>query len=488
MITRIVLLAFFCTGVWSASLHAQLKKYLTPDDYGNWQSIGATEISPDGEWLAYQVNVQENNDSLFVKNRLSNKVYRLEFGSSPEFSRDNQWVAYRIGVPYKEAEKLREQSKPIEYKMGLLNLKTGKKQIVQNIRSFAFSKNGKFLAAYLTPPKENKDKGAVLLLKNLMDSTTRTIGNVSEYAFNKKSDYLAYIVESANTAGNSIELFNLNTYGLKVLASDTAKFTKLTWQKEGDGLAFFKSFRKDRYEEDNAVVYAYTFIHKTPMLKIFDPRMEKNFPGGMRVFNGSTLTLSDDLSTLFFGIKDWTYNELAKKDDKKPGDTLTKKDTVRIDSTRDIIAAKKGTSTDKLAGVDIWHWKDPEIQPRQKITLGQDTVFSFLSAWNLDNNTFYQIANDSVPRAQITGNQKFVVLSTDKKYKPAFKEDYADAWLVNVKTGKQKRAFERYQSGFNTFPQSSPDGKYLLYFKDKHWWSYNLANEAKHQSYPKFKN
>ena len=29
-------------------------------------------------------------------------------------------------------------------------------------------------------------------------------------------------------------------------------------------------------------------------------------------------------------------------------------------------------------------------------------------------------------------------------------------------------------SGFNTFPRTSPDGKWLAYFKDKHWWTYNI--------------
>ena len=119
--------------------------------------------------------------------------------------------------------------KPVEYKMGLMNLATGKKEVIQNINRFNFSRNGKFLAVYLAPPKESRDKGAVLLVKNLGDGTTRTIGNVTEYAFNKKSDYLAYIVESANTAGNSAELFHLQNYTLKIMASDTAKFSKLTW-------------------------------------------------------------------------------------------------------------------------------------------------------------------------------------------------------------------------------------------------------------------
>jgi dipeptidyl aminopeptidase/acylaminoacyl peptidase len=451
------------------------KKHLTPEDYGQWQSLAAIDLSPDGNWIAYQVTVQEDNDTLFVKHKNNNQVHKLAFASTPEFSRDNQWLAYRVGVPYKEAEKLREQSKPVEYKMGLLNLATGKIQVIQNINRFAFSRNGKFLAIYLAAPRENKEKGAVLLLKNLSDGTTRTIGNVTEFAFNKKSDHLAYLVEAANTAGNSAELYNLHDNTLKVIASDTAKFSRLNWHKEGDALAFFGNFRKDQYEEDNAIVYAYTLpqAKKPAAFRKFDPESAAGFPKGMRIFNGSSITLSDDLTSAFFGLKKWTFNELAKKEDKKPGDTLTRKDTLRIDSTRAVIAAKKGVTAEKLAGVDIWHWKDPEIQPRQKMTLGQDTILSYLSAWNLDNNSFYQLSKEDAPYAQLNGNQKYAIIYTDKKYKPAFKEDFADAYLVNVKTGVEKPAFQKIL--LNSFPRTSPDGKFMFYFKDKHWWTYNIA-------------
>ncbi len=245
-------------------VYGQEKKTLMQEDYGKWQSIAAADLSPDGAWCAYQVTVQEDYDTLYVANRMTNKMFKLEFASGAEFSKDNQWIAYRIGLPFKETEKLRDQLKSIEYKMGLLNLVTGKKEVIQDINRFGFSRNGKFLAVYLSPPKENKDKGAVLLMKNLQDGTTRTIGNVTEYAFNKKSDQLAYIVESANSAGNSVELFNLTNNAFKVLASDTFKFNKLTWQKEGHGLAFYRSYRKDGYEEDNTVVYMYTSICKSP--------------------------------------------------------------------------------------------------------------------------------------------------------------------------------------------------------------------------------
>lgn len=456
------------TGCFTVSVMAQQKKTLPVEDYGKWQNIGANDLSPNGEWVAYQLLVQEDNDTLFLTNRNTGKSYKLEFGSAPEFSKDNKWLAYRIGLPFKEAEKLRGQGKPIEYRMGLLNLETGRKESVQNISRFGFSRNGKFLAVYLAPPKENKDKGSVLLLKNLSDNTTRTIGNVTDYAFNKKSDFLAYITESANIAGNSVELFNLNHYTLKVVASDTARFSKLTWQKEGDALSFFKTFKKDTYEEENALVYSYTDIYKNAALKTFDPAAATGFPKNMRIYSGSALRISDDMSAVFFGLKTWTLK--PKKEDKKNTDSSRTKS----DSTKNL-AVKKPAADEKLPAVDIWHWKDPEVQPRQKVSFAQDKEVSYLSVWNLGNGQFYQLAKENTPDALLTGNQKFAITSTNKKYKPAFKEDYADFYLVNTQTGEEKLLYEKSLAGFYTGPRPSPGGKYLYYFKDRHWWVYDIA-------------
>jgi len=199
------------------------------------------------------------------------------------------------------------------------------------------------------------------------------------------------------------------------------------------------------------------------------------FPDSMRISNVSAITLSDDLTTIFFGINSWTYNADAKKQDKVTADTVSQKDKSATDSAKNSSVAKKDIPANKLAAVDVWHWKDPEIQPRQKITLGQDTVFSYLSAWNLDNNTFFQLSKEDAPNVQLTGNHKYAIIYNDKKYKPSFKEDYADAWIVNVKNGTKKMAFEKTLTGFNGFPRTSPDGKWLVYFKENHWWSYNIS-------------
>lgn len=476
-----------CIGI-SLAATAQQKKDLSPDDYGKWQTLSAPALSANGDWAAYEMKVQEDNDTLYIVNRLSGQRYALEFGTRPEFSEDNKWVAWNIGVSYKEAEKMQEQRQPVRFKMGLMNLQTGRKTVVDDVRAFDFSKNGKFLAISLIPPKDNKDKGAVLLLRNLTDSSTRTIGNVTAHAFNKKSDHLAYIVESANQAGNSVELFNLDTYTLKVIASDTLSFSRLSWSKDGDGLAFYKTVKHEDFEEENAQVYVYAPLHKNPRLTIFDPVKQPGFPKGMRIHPGASLHLTNNLSSVYFGISEWTAK--PKKGEKKEAankDTTggAPKDSTAIaavdkDTTK-AVAKKEGPAAkpagkDKPAAVDIWHWKDADIQPRQKITYAKDKEQSYQSVWNIAANTFYQLASDSVPTADFDTRHPYGLIFTDKKYKPAFKEDFADVYLVNTQNGERKLIGEKIAMQYGMVPSLSPDGKFALWYRDKQWHAYNTAS------------
>ncbi|MGX5819690.1 prolyl oligopeptidase family serine peptidase [Chitinophaga lutea] len=457
---------------------AQQKKDLSPDDYGKWQSIAGTALSWNGSWIGYQITVQEDNDTLYLNNPSTGKRYALEFGSAPSFSRDEQWVAYYIGVSYKEAEKLREQKMPAKLNMGLLHLPSGKKEVIRDVSSFQFSRNGKFLAVRLNPPKENKDKGAVLLLRNLADSTTRTIGNVTDFAFNKKSDYLAYVVESANQAGNSVELFTLPNYTLKVLASDTNRFSNLSWSKEGDGLAFFKSVKNEKYEEENAQVYLYAPLTGKPTLRIFDPAKQAGFPADMRV-NAGTLTISDDLQVALFSIRSWTKKKDAdkKKDStaaKTPADSSAAK-LAKADTTKKAGPLAPPKPKDKLAAVDVWHWRDKQIQPRQKITYMTDKEKSLLSVWNTATGTFTQLGADSLMGTIVNANHRFALLPYDRKYQPAFKEDFADLEIVNIRTGDRKELGTKVLASYGAFPQISPAGKYVTQYRDKQWYAYNTA-------------
>jgi dipeptidyl aminopeptidase/acylaminoacyl peptidase len=430
--------------LFAGSLVAQEKKMVTPDDYKLWENLGSTDLSPDGNWVAYSIGKQEDNDTLFVSN-MGGTLHKLPFASGGIFSADNKWFAYRIGVSYKEQEAAREGNKPIDFKMGLLNLQTGEKENIPNLARMDFSKDGKFLAIYIAKPRDSKEKGSTLLLRDLSKGTTRNIGNVTEFSFNKKGDRLAYITE--NNAFKSVELINLSNASVAVVASDTSSFSKLTWHKEGNSLAFYQEMKHKDFEEESQLVHHYTNIYASPALKTLDPTKTAGFPEAMRIFASSNLMISDDQQTLFFGLQEWT-----------------RKDTSKV----------KPKNNEKLPGVDVWHYQDNEIQPRQKITYNQDKNRSHLSAWWPAQNKFVRIADDNQPETSLTGNHKQAIAFNSNDYKPAFKEDYADFYLVDVATGSKKKILEKQLSGFNA-ARTSPDGKYLSYFKDQNWWIYDIA-------------
>src|SRR5215471_4945249 len=76
---------------------AQTKPRLTPAEYGKWETLGATNLSPDGEWLAYGVNRTNRNNELRIVKVAGGEPKIAPFGAQPVFSSDSRWAAYSIG-------------------------------------------------------------------------------------------------------------------------------------------------------------------------------------------------------------------------------------------------------------------------------------------------------------------------------------------------------------------------------------------------------
>ena len=182
-----IILLFFSVSILFAQSE---KKTITPDYYDQWQSISGTVISEDGKWIAYELTIVEGDGTLFVKNVETDSTYKFNLASSPIFSKDSKLVGFRIGYSEKEMEKMRKSKKPIQMKMGLLNLETGKDITFEDISSFTFSEDGKYLAMKKYKAGSKKSKGSDLVLRDLIEGTDLNIGNVAEYSFNKKGTLL----------------------------------------------------------------------------------------------------------------------------------------------------------------------------------------------------------------------------------------------------------------------------------------------------------
>jgi dipeptidyl aminopeptidase/acylaminoacyl peptidase len=417
---------------------------IKPADYAKWQTLGAFSVSDDGNWVSWNVSLVDGDDTLYIKNPASSKLYKYALSTGMVFSSDSKWAAFRVGYSEKQIEKMNEQKKPVKNKARLLDLSTGKERLFENISSFSLTKDSKHLIMSGYSPENSKNKD--LFVFNLSTGTLKNIGNVSEYSINKPGNRLAYIISAENKKGNGVELMNLDSYNITFIDNDTCTYRSLAWEREGNALVFLKAFSDTSYVEDSHKIFTVRYIYTKPEIRIYNPAEDKSFPQKMRISENYSPYISENQKTLFFGVYKWTPKE---KKEKKPAENV------------------------KLPGVDIWHWQDDPVQPRQKNTLETDKKFTYLYAWTPDLYKIVQITDEDMRQANPTGDGQYALANSDKAYKPAFRDQLYDHYAINTATGEKKLILK----GFTYLNGSSPAGKYALYFKDKNWWIYDIQKD-----------
>lgn len=435
-----ILLIFCLTAVPQDTLKA-----LSVEDYAHWQNLGAYSVSDNGVWISWSVTLVEGDDTLYIKNVTTSKLYKYPLSTGNIFSEDSRWAACRVGYSDKQLEKMTEQKKPVKYKTRLVNLESGVERIFENTESFIFTKDANHL---VMGGYAGDDKTKDIFIHNLSTGNTKNIGNISEFALNKQGNRLAYAISAENKKGNGVEMLNLDNYNISFLSNDTAVYRNLVWDKEGNVLMFYKAFKDTSRVEENHIVFAVRNINSKTEVKYYDPSSDTTrFPKGMYIRETYKPVISDNYQIIYFGAFDWTIKEKkAKKPEEKP----------------------------KIPGVDIWHWKDDPIQPRQKNTYNTDKNFTYLFAWDPGKNTLSRITDDTLRRAILSGDGLNVIVTDDTPYKPAFREATYDYYKVDPATGERKMILKDFSSVFG----SSPKGKYLYYFKEKNWWVYDIAKST----------
>lgn len=440
-------------GIFSLHTQAQDKQQLTPADYAQWQRIYASELSDDGKWFSWQIAPVEGDGWLMIKATAGGEEHKFMHASLPEFSSDNKWFAFRIGLSEKERNKLQKQKKPVRYSLGLMNLATARTDTFENIQSFSFTESGSHLLMKKYKAEEVKTKGTDLIVRRLSSQSNQLYGNVADYALNDAGTHLAMLLDASDKLGNGVHLLDLNNNSLTVLDSDEEDYTALSWHDEKNALAFMKSSSDTAYTENTHSIYAFPDATHPSKRYVFNQGDMDAFPEHMRVVDFAGLQWSDDLKSVFFGIKDRELKQDAPKD------------TSAI--------AKLNEDLDPT-NVEVWHWKDAEIQPQQEVRKSRNEKMNMLSVWHPEDNSFVQLQDESMNSIRLSGDQQYAVAYVSEPYEPAFRESWNDVYAINTRSGERTKVLERHES-----VSISPGGKYLLYFKDNNWWTYSLK-ENKH--------
>jgi dipeptidyl aminopeptidase/acylaminoacyl peptidase len=456
----------------AAALGAQSKVPPAAADYGQWEVLAPQPrggLSPDGRWIAYGINRSNRNNELRVTKIADKTTKAAAFGSQPAFSADSTWLAYGIGYSEAQEEKLRQQKKPVQRKLGLLNLASGEVTTIDAVESFAFNAAGTHLAMRRYAP-ERKDPvpppsvedatvaaGATLIVRELATGRDTAFGNVSEFAWQDKGTLLAFTISAEEKTGNGVQLYDPASSALRVLDSDAALYSGLTWRRDSDDLVVLRAKTDDRHDGATQVLLAWRgTASRSPARRAFDPTTDSTFPSSMRTVAFRRPSWSEDGGTVFVGVATWEPNADAKgekKDDKADAD----------DSEE--------------ASVDIWHARDIEVIPRQKLSLRTDRQRNLLSAWHVDTNRFVQLARDTTEQVTPLKRQALAYAASWAPYamdrtigRPA-----ADLSLVDLSSGTRTTLVDKIDDGYL---QASPGGRYLLYFSADHYWTIDTRTRA----------
>ena len=464
-----------------------------------WKSIRSPVISNDGQWFAYRLSPAEGDGEVIIRETKGEKEFKFPAGEAVgyssggkiSFSEDSKWAAFTILPEAKEAKKLKKQKKKLYNKAGLVNLSSGKKVEFEKVKTFAFSEENPSWIVFHKYPAESQAKekeeekwsGTDLILHELGTKREQNIGNVSEFKFDKKGRWLAWIVDAQEKSGNGIQLRNMKTGVIFPLENDKAVYKRLTWTEKGDGLAALKGKEDENFEDKLFSMVGFTqFSSDFPKKVGYDPKDDKDFPEGMTISPNRSPLWTDDLTGILFGIhelkkKEKKDKEKDKENDKKDVEKGKEEDKEKKEPPKD--KTKEDIDKEDLPDLVIWHWQDKRLQSMQQVQEKRDKNFSFLCIYRIKEKKFLRLADEKVRQVTAAPKHLWAIGIDNQEYELTRNLEgrrYQDIYVINLKTGERNLALKKCRWYFNP----SPDGTHFLYYEDGHYFTYEMATGKKY--------
>lgn len=492
---------------------AQSKPTLKPADYDQFESVsvaaGRGGLSPDGRWFAYAISKVGGDGDLRIApvgGAAQPKI--VPFGAGAAFAPNSKWIAYSIGQSEAEQERLTTARQPIQRKLGILNLTNNTESIVEGIESFAFDRTGQSIAMkrYPPPPPDTSAAaasapaggrggggggrgggvgrgggapatpaiGTTLIVRNLATGADMTFGNVTEYAWQPTDTgrVLAMLISSDGQAGNGVQIYDAASSVLRVLESTPTEYTGLSWRDDSADVLVMKSKTDDRHDGPAQVIEVWTGIG-TPDQKLLtlDATMTSALPANQRIvnyrraswFSGGPNGAGATDQMILLGVADWPARMPAAEGGRGAG------------GGRGGASQAASVANDK-ADVDVWHWNDPIVMARQKLSVAADRRRNLPAVWHLSSNKLVVLGKSFDENVAPIRGTKMALVSEFTPYlmDRSIGRGAADIYLADMTTGE--RTLLKKDVGGNV--SASTGGKYAIFPADGQYSIINLATKA----------
>ncbi|MCA1562603.1 MAG: prolyl oligopeptidase family serine peptidase [Acidobacteria bacterium] len=470
----------FCAVIASLPMaavpSAAEKKPITHDVYDGWRSIQGTQLSRDGTWLVYALTPQDGDGELVARNLKTGAEFRHPRGRAPVITPDGTAVVFTIAPLKADVDKAKKAKKKPEDQpksgLGIMALSNGQVATVEKVKSFKVPAESSRWVAYLMEPVKDKtaekaddkkeeekseetdkpkkkdkkkDPGSELIVREISSGSTSSIHEATEYDWAKDGAWLAYAVSSKVPEKDGVFARQSSDGATRALLSGLGNYKQLAFDEAGKQLAFASD--RDEYKSDPAAFKLYHWVPADRTASVLVTASTAGMPAGFSVSDNGRVTFSKDGSKVFIGTAPLPPPEVE-------------------DAAEPI-------------KVDIWSWKDPLLQPMQKVRADTEKKRTYQAVVHIKDRKLVQLASAEMPDVNFVEGTNAAVGESDVAYRQLVSWDgsYNDVFVVDLRTGARQKLLEKSYFG----ARMSPGGNYLLWYDDtaRAWFAQRATAAAK---------
>jgi dipeptidyl aminopeptidase/acylaminoacyl peptidase len=476
------------------------KKPLDHSVYDGWKSIARESISDNGRWVFYVLQPQDGDPEARVRSAIDDREYSVELGSAGEITSDSRFAVVRI-VPAKEIvrQAKKDKSKPDDMPkdgLAIINLDGGERTDLERVKGYTVpEEGGPILVVHYEKPVEEKKAddaegeaapaepeaepapapeaqpeptpepepepepapeaedekkddekkkerkpGTRLEVRNLDTGEVWSFDNAADYAVSKDGRRVAY--SAVTKEGETDGVFLIDTANGVVATALAGKFDakSLTFSEDGDRFAFLANLVE--YDADEPAFDLYAWSDGDGAAAKIAGAGSDGLADGWIVSEHGRVSLSDSGARLYFGA--------APRPEPEP-------ETDLLD--------------DEKVVVDIWHYRDPYIQPMQKEQAKDERERSYLAVAHLDDGArLVQLAREDMPDVAVgdEGDADVALGTSSLEHRRMLSFDVqlpTDAWLVDPATGDRAQVLDDVRTGgFGPGVRLSPGATFAYWF------------------------
>jgi dipeptidyl aminopeptidase/acylaminoacyl peptidase len=149
-----------------------------------------------------------------------------------------------------------------------------------------------------------------VILLDLRTGRHQLLGSVGDIAFNRTGELLAYTVDAPVKDANGLFVFDTRNGRITPLHNAPKQYSRLAWNEDGTAVAVLEGLEVEKMREKDNVLHAFTDVPaalvpeaKSPAAATLEPAKMEGFSKGWVISDRAALSWSEDNKRVFFGIK-----------------------------------------------------------------------------------------------------------------------------------------------------------------------------------------